>query len=57
MTWRSVGAQFCLWLSRQTLANPTANDHCGQPALSPVFAPSASAAQPTVRVERVPDAV
>lgn len=57
MTWRSVGAQFCLWLSRQTLAYTTANDHCGQPALSPVFAPSASAAQPTARVERMPDAI
>lgn len=57
MTWRSVGAQFCLWLSRQTLAYATANDHCGQYALSPAFALDTSAAQSTAIVERMPDAV
>lgn len=57
MTWRTVGAQFCLWLSRQTLAYTTTSSHCGQYALSPVFAPDVSAAQSTAIVERMPDAV
>ncbi|MEJ5251515.1 MAG: glycosyltransferase [Chthonomonadetes bacterium] len=57
MTWNSVGAQFCLWLSRETLAYQTADAQYRQHVLSPVFAPGADTTQSAVLVERSPDAV
>ncbi|MER3472679.1 MAG: glycosyl transferase family 1 [Armatimonadota bacterium] len=57
MTWRSVGAQFALWLSRETLAYHSANVLGRQYALSPVLLPETSAAQSTLMAERTPDAV
>lgn len=57
MTWNSVGAQFCLWLSRETLAYRTADAQSRRHVLSPVFAPGAGSVQSAVLVERSPDAV
>lgn len=57
MTWNSVGAQFCLWLSRETLAYHTAAAQYSRHVLSPVFAPGAGSAKSAVLVERSPDAV
>ncbi len=57
MTWNSVGAQFCLWLSRETLNYHTAAAQYSRHVLSPVFAPGAGSAKSAVLVERSPDAV
>lgn len=57
MTWRSVGAQFALWLSRETLAYHSADVLGRQYALSSVLLPETSAAQSTLMAERTSDAV
>lgn len=57
MTWRSVGAQFCLWLNRQTFVDQPVELLRRQCALSPGVSPDSHVAQPALMAEQTPDAV